>query len=390
MSLGVTTRVAVATAVLCAACSSPTSSTSTPPASVTPNAPATAVSNTNEVVVRTAMHDAFEDEAQWSRLYILHAFGRTGDSHLITTRLFGAEDAIASEMSGVYGPALADPLRALLHTRASDLIAIVTTETGRSANPKLRAQFVANEDAITNLLGVSGGCAQPMLDQLDARSHQDWVAETEAYDAALTCEIGLADRLTNAMVTQGRLTPGSVSGRAEELHMSLRLLLDEDALWTREMLVAEGVSTADGPAAADEAVRAANGVGTAFETFYGKDVGLEVGRGFHQATLTDALAYFLAARSGESTAAADLAAAWTKDAASLASYLAQQSSVFDATSVQRLLELWVTETKAEIDARLAHDPQADVDAYAAVVDTTRALSTTLADALVQAFPKVFD
>ena len=139
-----------------------------------------------------------------------------------------------------------------------------------------------------------------------------------------------------------------LGARAEQITFTLRTLVDDAALWTRILLVAHETGSSELPYAADGAVNAANAVGTVFSSFYGIDVGTEVGRQVHLVMITDGFAYSFAAESGDTATAGTLYAKWLTDADAFAAYLAPLVSETSTGSLERLLHVYVTETGAEI------------------------------------------
>ena len=347
------------------------------------------------------MHDGFEDEAQWSRLFIVHALGRTSDVRSVIEQFIGAEDSIVAAVRPFYGIPFSSSLSSMLHQRANDLIAIVTAQTASftgSFEPNQRNALLANADAIAQLVfsvtpGLSSadldadlrGSAQAMLDQIDARTSQNWTADVSAYEAGLGHDLATADRWTDAMVPQFQIQPSSLSASNLSLHFMLRQLFDDDAFWTRDAIIGQVIHTPDAPFAVQAAVSATDSIGKTFSTFLGSDVGLEVARQVHLVTITDAVAYMFALASGDTEAPSAIHTQWSEDANTLAQYLGQLNPSWLVPVVQRYTTVYEAETKAEIDARFASDFQADVDAYQAILGDARTLSVVFADGLGQAF-----
>ena len=182
-------------ASLCA-CSSGTSSVGTGPAG-TPETPIqVATTEPTSLDVRTKMHDAFVDEAQWTRLYIVAAYQHGADLPFVTTRLQQAEDAIAATLQPYYGGSFQSSLTALLDVRVANLTGLVTASFGNAAPVQVVSTtnvWFANADAIAqdcsrgrqapniSLVGLQAQLhaeAQATLDQIDARSRSVKIGRT--------------------------------------------------------------------------------------------------------------------------------------------------------------------------------------------------------------------
>jgi hypothetical protein len=166
------------------------------------------------------MRKLWEDHITWTRLYIVSALADLPDKEVTTNRLLQNQSDIGNAIRPLYGDAAGDKLTALLKDHiliAADLIAGAKGgDTARSN--RASARWNSNADAIAEFL--SG--ANPKrwsLSEMKSMMHEhlsattaevvarltgDWEGGIRAYDKVHNQILGMADMLSDGMISQFR------------------------------------------------------------------------------------------------------------------------------------------------------------------------------------------
>ena len=376
------------------ACSSSATSSGVPASETPQQVNAQTIAPFDAFAVRTALHDAFQDEAQWSRFYLVRALASGPDAGAVKTRLMASEDAIPAVLQPIYGDAFRDQLGALLHERANGLVAIVLAVQGSSTPTiNLRGEWMSNANSIAQLIGRAMPVSlaelqselqaesQAVLDEVDAYSNARWRDADNAYLTASSGAVAVSEYLSTVMATQfaSRIAANQPDPGNASLHLSLRQLFDDNAFWVHSTIISHLTNSADEPYVVDEAAMTTTNIGSQFVPFYSPDVGNMADYLFHAVTITDAYAYMLAASSNDAATASALRVNWVRDANNLTLLLSNESAVWLIPSLEGWLRGYIAQTATEIDQRLASNWQAEINAYDTAVTSERTFAYSIAD-----------
>src|SRR5215213_7815862 len=170
------------------------------------------------VALRMDMRKLWEDHITWTRLAIISLTTGSPDTDATVGRLLQNQTDIGDAIKPFYGDAAGNELTRLL--RAHILIAaelIAAAKAGdEAAVADAQSRWTANADEIAAFLAAANPRAweldemKAMLhehlrlttDEALARLHGDWAADVAAYDEIHRQALGMADMLSNGIVTQ--------------------------------------------------------------------------------------------------------------------------------------------------------------------------------------------
>lgn len=167
---------------------------------------------------RMDMRKLWEDHITWTRLYIVSALAGLPDMDATAGRLLQNQSDIGNAIKPLYGDAAGEKLTALLKDHiliAADLIAGVKSgDTAQSA--RAGARWNANADAIAGFLSGANPehwslseMKSMMHEHLSAttaevvaRLKKDWGGDIRAYDSVHNQILGMADMLSDGIISQ--------------------------------------------------------------------------------------------------------------------------------------------------------------------------------------------
>jgi len=173
-------------------------------------------------VDRAGFHDAmrklWEDHVTWTRLYIVSAAAGLPDAQPTAERLLQNQVDIGNAIKPFYGDAAGERLTALLRQHiltAADLV--TAAKAGNTAGVQVAsARWYTNSDEIADFLSSANPSSWPRetlraemrhhldltLQEAQARLGGNWAADIAAYDAIHQHILGMADVLSNGIITQ--------------------------------------------------------------------------------------------------------------------------------------------------------------------------------------------
>ena len=177
---------------------------------------------TSPPVDRAAFHDAmrklWEDHVTCTRLYIVSAVGALPDAQATAGRLLQNQADIGNAIKPFYGEAAGERLTALLRQHILTAADLVTAAKANNAADvqAASARWYANADSIADLLAGANPSNWPRetlraemrhhldltLQEAQARIRGDWAADIAAYDAIHQHILGMADVLSEGIVSQ--------------------------------------------------------------------------------------------------------------------------------------------------------------------------------------------
>jgi hypothetical protein len=181
----------------------------------------------------------------------------------------------------------------------------------------------------------------------------------------------------------------SVSADELELRSELRRLWEDHIVWTRLAVISLTSGSPDTEATVARLLRNQTDIGNALKPFYGKAAGARVTRELRQHILV-AADVVLAAKAGDPAKLADAQRRWRANADAIAAVLASLNpQAWKVKDLRHMLGEHLTLTTQEAVSRLAADWAADVRAYDAVHRHALGMSDTLAEGIVEQFPRRF-
>lgn len=352
--------------------------------------------------VQTSLRAALQDEAQWSRNFIVSSLAGASDGRLASEQLIGADAAIAAALKPFYADDVNAQLSTALRDHAFGLATILGQATGSpgtsacwqtpSVSCDAKSAWYANADRIAAL--VAGGTESLNISYTNTRAalHASLDATLAEISASLASgDVGsftnasiqataVADAMTKAVAAKGQVMTSETSTGAQQLRTQARPPFEDSVLSMHEAIVSHVSQSSDEAVVVDRLINTSTSIGNLFLPFFGAGRSVQVTTLFH-AGVTDAYAYMLATESGDDAGSVTLLTRWYDDTDTLADYLASQNPSWSADALKVKLHANTAQTAAEINARAAQDWQADANAYDAATVNVRSLSDMIADGL---------
>jgi len=204
-----------------------------------------------------------------------------------------------------------------------------------------------------------------------------------AADAASTDEHAAhaAQHATSPNGQKDRIPPGT-------LDAEMRKLWTDHVTWTRLFLVSAIAGLPDLDAATNRLLQNQDDIGSAISTYYGADAGAQLSSLLREHILI-AADLVTAAKAGNSTEVAVQHDRWYANADEIAAFLAGANPAWPEATLRQMMHTHLDQTLAEATARLQGDWNADVAEYDHIVDHILEMADTLADGIVEQFPKRF-
>lgn len=178
------------------------------------------------------------------------------------------------------------------------------------------------------------------------------------------------------------------SPEALSLTLALRRLWSDHVVWTREYVVAAIADAPDVSAVAGRLLKNQEDIGNAVIPFYGEAAGRRLTELLKE-HITIAVDLIAAAKSGEQAKFARADAAWERNAADIASFLAGANPNWPEKDVADLLSQHLALTKNEAVARLEGRWADDVEAFDQIFTEILTVSDVLTMGIVKQFPNKF-
>ena len=165
-----------------------------------------------------AMRKLWEDHVTWTRLYIVSAAAGLPDAQPAAERLLQNQVDIGNAIKPFYGDAAGEHLTALLRQHiltAADLVTAAKASNTADAEGA-SSRWYTNAEEIADFLSGANPTNWPRatlraemrhhldltLQEAQARLRGDWAADIAAYDAIHQHILGMADVLSNGIITQ--------------------------------------------------------------------------------------------------------------------------------------------------------------------------------------------
>jgi len=178
------------------------------------------------------------------------------------------------------------------------------------------------------------------------------------------------------------------SPEALSLTLALRRLWADHVIWTREYVVAAIADAPDAGAVAGRLLKNQEDIGNAVVPFYGEAAGSRLTELLKEHVMI-AVDLIAAAKSGEQAKFAKADAAWDRNAANIASFLAGANPNWPEKDVADLLGQHLTLTKNEAVARLEGNWENDIEAFDQIFTEILTVADVLAAGIVKQFPDRF-
>jgi hypothetical protein len=178
------------------------------------------------------------------------------------------------------------------------------------------------------------------------------------------------------------------SPKALSLTLALRRLWSDHVVWTREYVVAAIADAPDADAVAGRLLKNQEDIGNAVVPFYGEAAGRRL-TDLLKEHITIAVDLIAAAKTSNQTTFERADAAWSRNAADIASFLAGANPNWPERDVADLLGQHLSLTKKEAVARLESRWEEDIDAFDEIFTEILTVADVLAAGIVKQFPDKF-
>ncbi|HKS51773.1 MAG TPA: hypothetical protein VJS67_07875 [Pseudonocardiaceae bacterium] len=178
------------------------------------------------------------------------------------------------------------------------------------------------------------------------------------------------------------------SPQALSLQLALRRLWADHVIWTREYVVAAIADAPDAGTVAGRLLKNQEDIGNAVVPFYGEEAGRRLTELLKEHVMI-AVDLIAAAKSGEQAKFEKADAAWDRNAANIASFLAGANPNWPEKDVADLLGQHLALTKNEAVARLKGNWDDDVQAFDEIFTEILTVADVLAAGVVKQFPDRF-
>jgi hypothetical protein len=178
------------------------------------------------------------------------------------------------------------------------------------------------------------------------------------------------------------------SPQALSLQLALRRLWADHVIWTREYVVAAIADAPDAGAVAGRLLKNQEDIGNAVVPFYGEAAGSRLTELLKEHVMI-AVDLIAAAKTGEQAKFANADAAWDRNAANIASFLAAANPNWPEKDVADLLGQHLALTKNEAVARLKGNWEDDIQAFDEIFTEILTVADVLAAGIVKQFPDRF-
>jgi len=356
-----------------------------------------------QATLRANVRSAAAADVQWSQLYAMSALAGGADASVAYDELTQADEAMASQLAPFYGADQQAALASLLHTRAKLLSGIVAKLDGASvalASTPGSTNLDGNAKAIVQFFAglapyAFGGMQQPLdalnsatVDAITARAQGDETRAIADIDAAKQNAFTVADLIAAGL---GKLFPNEIAApttapAADDFGLALRSALDDHAFYFRAWMV-DHVAHRDVQPELDRAVKSADDFAAAFAALYGASTTGQLAASFHDDT-TDAVAFVLAAESGDDSTMNQVSTQWSADAAALTRAVAQAVPTLDPSSARAQIGATIDAERAMVTARVSSNWTIDAASYDRVTGNLTAFAGVVTGAVSRQFTSV--
>lgn len=180
----------------------------------------------------------------------------------------------------------------------------------------------------------------------------------------------------------------SISAQELALRQDMRMLWTDHVVWTRDYIVAAVGDRPEAKAAAARLLKNQEDIGTAIAGFYGKAAGDSLTTLLKE-HITIAVDLIDAAKAKNDAAFQAANMKWQANADAIAAFLSKANPNWPKATVLELMNVHLSTTTAEVQARLKGDWEGDVRAYDAVYGHILKMADALSDGIVKQFPEKF-
>ncbi len=174
----------------------------------------------------------------------------------------------------------------------------------------------------------------------------------------------------------------------DAFRQDMRKLWEDHITWTRLYIVSAIAGLPDVDATAGRLLQNQDDIGAAIATFYGADAGHALAELLREHILV-AADLVAAAKAGDDALVSSAAAAWYANADEIAELLAAANPHWSVDTLRDMMRMHLDQTLTEASARLGGDWDADVAAYDEIHHHILSMADTLADGIIEQFPRRF-
>lgn len=351
------------------------------------------------------MRQLWSEHVGWSRNFIIDTIAGLPEASMTTQHLLASQshfgetvfkplygDATAAQLTGLLNKHISDEGNVIIAAKSGDKRALATAKSAAYANADDIAKLLAQVNPSWSLADLTAHWRAHLdftLGEATARLNEDWANDVFGYELVETHALTLADFMTTGLATQfpDKIGPDPSATRDEEVHVAMRKLWSEHALWTRVYLVDQTSKLPDASFAQSRLLKNQDDIGNVLKPFYGEASGNELAALLRN-DVNGTIAVLMAMQAGDKPAIGDAKAAWYLNSDQIAQFLANKNPHWPLADAQALMRHHLDLTLGEVNARLAQNWQWDIVYYEAVVVHIFTLSDFLADGIAQQFLSV--
>lgn len=168
----------------------------------------------------------------------------------------------------------------------------------------------------------------------------------------------------------------------------MRMLWEEHIAWTRMTIISIAANLPDQDLVVKRLLRNSADMEAVFRPFYGNETASRFGS-LMKDHLATAVQLVIAARAGDSKAAADAERKWYANADEIAAFLNSINPNWPKEAIMAMLHDHLALTKSEAVARLAGDYATDIAVYDKIEKQALTMADALTGGIVKQFPDKF-
>ncbi|MEA4964923.1 MAG: LysM peptidoglycan-binding domain-containing protein [Oscillospiraceae bacterium] len=182
--------------------------------------------------------------------------------------------------------------------------------------------------------------------------------------------------------------PECISMAQQKLSNHMRLLWEQHVYWTRLFILSAAFGLPDTKAVADRLLRNPKDFEEALKPFYGKDIAAKFAALF-TSHLTIAAELVMAAKAGDSAAAADADKRWYENADEIADFLGSINPYWSAQEWRKMLYDHLAMTKVEAVDILTQKYGDSINAFGSIEQQALMMADAMTQGLVKQFLQQF-
>jgi len=202
--------------------------------------------------------------------------------------------------------------------------------------------------------------------------------------AALLVTVSPVSRLR----AQQQQTRSTLPSAEMKLHQDMRELWTDHVVWTRDYIMAAVGDQPDAKAAASRLMKNQEDIGAAVAKFYNKTAGDELTTLLkeHIAIAVDIIKF---AKAGDKASQQQAAAKWQRNGEAIADVLSKANPNWPRATLVNMMNVHLSTTTDELNARMAKDWEGDVRAFDKVFAHILTMADALSDGIIKQFPDKF-